>query len=102
MDLAKVEGTVVSTVKADRLHGYKLLLVNLLKPDIAPTGEHIVAVDTVGAGEGEVVIIVRGSSARQAAKLAHVPTDASIVAIVDSVVHKGRMVFEKASSGMES
>ena len=102
MDLAKVEGTVVSTVKADRLHGYKLLLVNLLQPDTAPTGEHIVAVDTVGAGEGEVVIIVRGISARQAAKLAHVPTDASIVAIVDSVVHKGRQVFEKASSGADA
>lgn len=102
MDLARVEGTVVSTVKADRLHGYKLLLVNLLKPDTTSTGEHIVAVDTVGAGEGEVVIIVRGSSARQASKLTHVPTDASIVAIVDSVVHKGKVVFEKASSGVNS
>lgn len=102
MDLARVEGTVVSTVKAERLHGYKLLLVNLLKPDISPTGDHIVAVDTVGAGEGEVVIIVRGSSARQAERLTHVPTDASIVAVVDSVVHHGQTVFEKAASGVGS
>jgi len=86
MELARVEGTVVSTVKADRLVGYKLLVVNLLHPDTKPTDTHVVAVDTVGAGAGEVVIIVRGSSARQTVDLANVPTDTSIVAIVDSGV----------------
>jgi len=95
MELARVEGTVVSTVKADRLKGYKLLVVNLLKPDTTETGSHVVAVDTVGAGIGEVVIVVRGSSARQTANLANVPTDTSIVAIVDSIEYKGKIVFRK-------
>jgi len=95
MELARVEGTIVSTVKAERLLGRKLLLVNLLGPDAKPTNNHVVAVDTVGAGAGEVVIIVRGSSARQTTDLANVPTDTSIVAIVDSIEFKGTVVFRK-------
>ncbi|MBN1349040.1 EutN/CcmL family microcompartment protein [candidate division KSB1 bacterium] len=95
MELARVEGTVVSTVKADRLKGYKLLVIHLLKPDTTPTGSHVVAVDTVGAGNGEIVIAVRGSSARQTADLSNVPTDTSIVAIVDSIEYQGKIVFRK-------
>jgi microcompartment protein CcmK/EutM len=95
MELARVEGTIVSTVKADRLKGYKLLLVNLLGPDTTPTNNYVVAVDTVGAGVGEVVIAVRGSSARQTTNLEKVPTDTSIVAIVDSIEFKGKIVFKK-------
>ena len=52
MDLARVEGNVVSTVKSDRLRGFKLLVVSLLKPDTTTTETNIVAVDTMGAGEG--------------------------------------------------
>jgi microcompartment protein CcmK/EutM len=96
MELARVEGTVVSTVKADRLIGYKLLLVNLLGPDTTATDNYLVAVDNVGAGAGEVVIVVRGSSARQSKGLADVPTDTSIVAIVDSIELKGKVVFRKS------
>jgi microcompartment protein CcmK/EutM len=95
MELARVEGTVVSTAKASRLKGFKLLLINLLGPDIKPTNSYIVAVDSVGAGPGEVVIAVRGSSARQVDELQNVPTDASIVAIVDSVELHGKRVFDK-------
>jgi len=95
MELARVEGTIVSTAKAEKLHGFKLLLVNLLKPDTTPTETYLVAVDSVGAGTGEVVIIVRGSSARQTSNLAGVPTDTSIVAIVDSVEFKDKVVFRK-------
>ncbi|MFH1194839.1 MAG: EutN/CcmL family microcompartment protein [bacterium] len=95
MELARVEGTIVSTAKAERLQGYKLLLLNLLNPDMKPTNSFVVAVDAVGAGEGEVVIVVRGSSARQAEKLTNVPTDASIVGIVDTVMFKGETVFQK-------
>jgi microcompartment protein CcmK/EutM len=54
-----------------------------------------VAVDSVGAGEGEIVIVVRGSSARQTAELMNVPTDTSIVAIVDSIELHGKIVFKK-------
>ena len=95
MELAKVKGTIVSTAKAEKLQGYKLLLLNLIQPDMKPSGTYVVAVDAVGAGEGEVVIVCRGSSARQAEKLTSVPTDASIIGIVDTVEFKGEVVFQK-------
>lgn len=95
MELARVEGTVVSTIKAEKLKGRKLLLVNLLGPDMKATDNYVVAIDSVGAGAGEVVVIVRGSSARQTSSLSNVPTDTSIVAIVDSVEFKGEVVFRK-------
>ena len=98
MELGRVVGTVVSTAKVDRLKGYKLLLVNLIGPDTKPTSTFLVAVDSVGAGKDEVVIVVRGSSARQAKSLADVPTDTSIVAIVDSIELKGKIVFDKAKA----
>lgn len=98
MELARVEGTIVSTAKADRLKSLKLLLVNLIGPDMKPSSNYLVAVDAVGAGEGEVVIVVRGSSARQAAQLATVPTDTAIVAIVDAVEHKGVIKYQKHTS----
>lgn len=97
MELGRVEGNVVSTAKAGRLKGRKLLLVNLVGPDTAPSSNHVVAVDAVGAGEGEVVIVVRGSSARQVDDLVNVPTDTSIVAIVDSIEYGGKTVFRKGT-----
>ena len=97
MELGRVEGTVVSTAKTSRLKGYKLLLVNLIGPDVSPGANHVVAVDAVGAGEGEVVIVVRGSSARQVDDLSTIPTDTSIVAIVDSIEYRGKTVFRKSS-----
>lgn len=96
MELGRVEGTVVSTAKVDRLVGYKLLLVNLISPDGVATANYLVAVDDVGAGKGEVVLLVRGSSARQTKTLQSVPTDTSIVAIVDSIELKGKVVYDKA------
>jgi len=95
MELARVEGTVISTAKNERLDGYKLLLVNLVGPDMKPTSTYLVAVDSVGAGEGEIVIIVRGSSARQSAELTNVPTDTSIVAIVDTVEYREKTMYKK-------
>lgn len=95
MELARVEGTVISTAKNNRLDGYKLLLVNLVGPDMKPTSTYLVAVDSVGAGEDEIVIIVRGSSARQSAELSTVPTDTSIVAIVDTVEFKEKTMYKK-------
>jgi ethanolamine utilization protein EutN len=95
MELGRVEGTIVSTAKTGRLKGFKLLLVNLIAADTTPTSNYVVAVDAVGAGEGEVVIVVRGSSARQVDDLSNIPTDTSIVAIVDSIELKGKQVFNK-------
>ncbi|MCA9732421.1 MAG: EutN/CcmL family microcompartment protein [Deferribacteres bacterium] len=95
MELARIEGTVVSTVKAESLKGRKLLLANLLNADATATDNYLVAIDSVGAGIGEVVLIVRGSSARQTESLGKVPTDSSIIAIVDSIELKGAIVYEK-------
>jgi ethanolamine utilization protein EutN len=102
MELARVEGSVVSTAKTDRLQGYKLLVVSLLKPDTTPAGTVIVAVDTVGAGVGEIVLVVRGSSARQAERLENVPSDATIVGIVDSISYRGDSVYEKSDNAGKS
>lgn len=95
MELARVEGTVVATAKAGRLQGRKLLLVNLTGPDTKPTNNYLVAVDSVGAGDGEIVVVVRGSSARQTDDLTNVPTDASIVAIVDTIELRGEVAYQK-------
>ena len=95
MELAKVVGTIVSTMKNQKLTGSKLLLVNLVSPQGAATNTHVVAVDTVGAGTGEMVLIVRGSSARQAKNMESIPTDTCIIAIVDSLEYKGETIYQK-------
>jgi len=95
LEIAKVVGTVVSTVKDKKLSGSKLLIVNLVTADGKPTANHVVAVDTVGAGTGELVIIVRGSSARQAMNMDTVPTDTSIIGIIDTLEYEGNVVFQK-------
>jgi ethanolamine utilization protein EutN len=95
MELARVEGSVVATAKNDRLKGHKLLLVNLVDLDLKPTSNFLVAVDSVGAGDGEIVIVVRGSSARQSAQLANIPTDTSIVAIIDSIEYRKKTIYRK-------
>ncbi|APM38232.1 EutN/CcmL family microcompartment protein [Clostridium sp. WILCCON 0269] len=86
MFLAKVVGNVVSTQKHEKLIGNKLLIVKKLdeKENIIQT-EPMVAIDTVGAGINEIVIVVTGSGARKASNTIDIPTDASIVGIVDSV-----------------
>lgn len=96
MELGRVVGTVVSTAKVEKLTGQKLLLINLVNPDVKPTSSYVVAVDGVGAGRDEIVIVVRGSSARQAEGMQSVPTDASIIAIVDSLELQGKMVYQKS------
>ena len=78
MYLAKVIGNVVCSVKNDVLEGRTLLLVRRL-----PSGSAVVAVDAVGAGVGETVYVCRGREAAYAFKPTEVPTEASIVAIVD-------------------
>ena len=80
MYLGKVIGRVVSTVKDSGLHGRKLLLVRRL-----PNGPAVVAVDAVGAGAGETVYVCRGREAAFAFKPDEVPTEATVVAIVDAI-----------------
>ena len=83
MNLAKVLGRVVATRKEESLDGLKLLMLGLCGPDGKPSGGSVVAVDAVGAGEGEYVLFASGSSARQTAVTDKRPVDAVIMAIVD-------------------
>jgi microcompartment protein CcmK/EutM len=83
MRLARVTGTVVSTRKDEQLVGQKLLLVQPLHPDRRPDGPPLVALDSVGAGVTEEVFIVRGREAAIPFDPEHVPSDATIVGIVD-------------------
>ena len=101
MFVAKVTGAVVATQKADTLVGHKLLVVEpyRLNPDtrgaLVTTGRTFIAVDTVGAGEGEFVLITQGSSARLTPETKSLPIDAVIVGIVDTVYIDHRCVFER-------
>jgi ethanolamine utilization protein EutN len=84
MQLGKVIGTVVSTQKDDALVGYSLLVVQLEYPGEGLTPERLVAVDTVGAGVGERVLVTQDDPAR-ANLPGSAPVDATIVGIVDTV-----------------
>ncbi len=103
MFLAKVEGAVVSTKKDANMSGRKLLL---LRPQLVdekdPTkfragSNTIVAVDSVGAGAGELVLFCQGSSARLAGGLKEAPVDAVIIGIVDSVDVLGKQIYSAKS-----
>ena len=84
MFLARVVGTVVATRKDPRLEGQKLLIVVPVDPDGKEEDGYVVAVDTVSAGNNEMVLVVRGSSARMADGMDERPVDASIIGIVDA------------------
>ena len=85
MILARIVGTVVATRKDPRLEGKKLLVAKPISPQGKDEAGYVVAVDTVGAGFRETVLIVSGSSARMADGLKDTPVDAAIVGIVDTV-----------------
>jgi ethanolamine utilization protein EutN len=85
MIIGRIIGTVVSTQKDGRLSGKKLLVVRPLNIDGSVTSGYVVAVDTVGAGFHERVLVVAGSSARLAAGMKDVPVDAAIVGVIDTV-----------------
>ena len=85
MILARVAGTIVATRKDPRLEGFKLLIVKPVSPEGQDESGYMIAVDTVGAGSGEQVIVVSGSSARMAEGCKDKPVDASIVGIVDDL-----------------
>ena len=96
MRIAKVVGVSIATVKDRRLEGGKCLLVSAADSAGEEQGNPIVALDMVGAGEGELVVIVEGSSARMAAGDASRPVDAVIVGILDSLRHDGQMTYQKS------
>lgn len=85
MYIGKAIGTVVATRKDENLVGSKLLIIQPLNVDLEPNGESLVAVDTVGAGIGELVLYTKGTAARIAARKMDAPMDVSIVGIIDEV-----------------
>jgi ethanolamine utilization protein EutN len=100
MYLGKVIGAVVATKKDESMRGRKLLMVRPMLVDsenpskLKPGNNTIVAIDTVGAGEGELVMFAQGSSARQADGLKTLPVDAAIVGLVDTVNVLGKTTYE--------
>ena len=97
MQLAKVVGNLVSTRKANNLNGMKILVAIPVDMDtFEEKGEPFVTIDTIGAGEGEVVMCVGGSSSRQTEITTGKPVDNSIVAIIDSVDILGKRCFDKS------
>lgn len=87
MQLARVIGTVVATIKNDSLKGKKLLIIQSLDSNLEPQGKALVAVDSVGAGYGELVFWCRGKEASFPFKREDTPTDCTIIGIVDSDLH---------------
>ena len=86
MLIAKIIGTLVATRKHERLVGSKIQIVQPLDHEgQVPKGDPFVAVDAVGAGVGERVIVVRGSGARQAVDNDQCPVDATIIGIIDHI-----------------
>jgi ethanolamine utilization protein EutN len=102
--LARVTGNVVASQKDRSLNGQKLFVVEPLnvkydeatkKPaSLGNTGRAIVALDTVGAGEGQLVLVVQGSSARMTEQTKNLPADAVIVGIVDSAEYAGKTFYQ--------
>jgi len=87
MQLARVIGTVVATVKNDSLEGRKLLVIQSLDANLQPQGAPLVALDAIGAGTGELIIWCRGKEASFPFRREDTPTDCTIIAIVDSDRH---------------
>lgn len=85
MQIGRIMGTVVATRKDERLVGTKLMITQPLDIDLSPKGDPLIAVDTVGAGIGELVIYAKGTASRIAARKLDAPIDASVVGIIDEM-----------------
>lgn len=96
MNLGRVAGSVVATAKEPSLEGRKLLVVKILDIAAKETGGYVVAVDAVNAGAGDVVLVATGSSARLTEATRDRPSDAVIMAIVDSWDIQGEVKYKKA------
>jgi ethanolamine utilization protein EutN len=107
MFVARVTGSVVATQKVESMVGQKLLVVEPYRVDesdpgrLKATGRTFVAVDTVGAGRGEMVLIVQGSSARLTPETKSLPVDTAIIGIVDSVHVEQSCVYSREDAGKD-
>ena len=96
MRIARVIGSAVSTIKDKTLVGHKLLLVQETNESGSVTGPPFVAVDVVGAGSGELVLVAEGSAARHSATTTGQPVDCVIMGILDSLEVGGTVTFRKS------
>lgn len=101
MLICRVIGSAVATVKDDRLRGLKLLVVQEVSPDGRAGGVPFVAADTVGAGDGELVLVSAGSGARETGATRETCIDAAITGILDNVEVNGTAAYEKGRVGVE-
>mgnify|MGYP000447465201 FL=1 len=99
MKLGRVIGTAVATIKSQGLESFKLLLVRDFQDDadVIPDekSDYYVAIDTVGAGAGEIVLVAFGSAARMFSGSLNAPVDAAIIAIMDTVRVGDKSAFER-------
>lgn len=101
MFVAKVTGSLVATQKSESMRGFKLLVVEPYRLEakkresLVTTGRTFVAVDTLGAGEGEFVLLTQGSSARLTPETKNLPIDAVVVGIIDTVHVEQNCVFRR-------
>jgi microcompartment protein CcmK/EutM len=95
MKIALVIGSTVSTIKDEIIRGRKLLIVRNADTTGNPIGEPYIAVDTVSAGTGDLVMITDGSSARYTNQTTNMPVDAVIVGVIDSLEMSGTVTYRK-------
>ena len=95
MLIARVIGTTVATIKDEKLHGRKLLIVRQTDETGAASGKPYVAIDTLDAGIGDLVLTAAGSSARQTTITKDTPVDAVIMAIIDHLEASGTITYRK-------
>ena len=96
MQIACVIGSTVATIKDEKMVGRKLLIVREADPTGKQTGKPYVAIDSVDAGTGDLVLVTIGSSARQTYQSVDSPVDAVIVAVIDSLEVDGKVTFRKS------
>jgi microcompartment protein CcmK/EutM len=96
MLIAKVIGTTIATIKDEKLVGRKLLILRQTDEHGVPSGKPYVAVDSLDAGVGDLVLTCSGSSARQTNITKDTPVDAVIMAVIDSLEVEGKTAFRKS------
>ncbi len=100
MFIARVRGNVVTTHKVEKMMGRKLMIVEPLCVDakgekMCPNGKSFVAVDSLGAGTDDIVLVTQGSSARMTEGISDAPVDCVIIGIIDTVGVSGREIYRK-------
>ena len=100
MFIARVRGNVVTTHKVQKMTGRKLMIIEPLRVDekgkqFTPTGRCFVAVDSIGAGTDDIVLVTQGSSARMTEATSDAPVDCVVTGIIDTVTVLGEVMYRK-------